>query len=129
MSQNNVVQFPLDRVAHPARATINALRPPEAVAEIKDVYYLLKARKAEEIVQVLLPLIAQGFMAYGITLNDKINSRNVALMLESIRSAVHGYLGLEHPLQPLAGNLFIEHEGKIILKPLHVSTANSSNSA
>ena len=131
---NNVVQFPQRAIKHPARTgeLMNDVKP-DALKEVKDIYYLLKAKKAEEIVGMLLPLLTQGFAAYGINLGEPKNTLNIALLIESIRSGVYGYFGLDHPLQPLAHQLFqADNGGKISLKQIDVQTnviGNTSNSA
>ena len=118
---NNVISFPIERVQHPARAMVGAQTAPPALTEIKDVYYLMKMKKAEEIMRIVIPLITQGFLAHGMNLNDMRNSRNIGLMLESIRSAIHGYFGLDHPLQAFAEQVLgVDANGQIVLKDINV---------
>lgn len=132
-SPNNVIQFPRQAIKYPARTgeLFNDVKP-DALKEVKDIYYLLKAKKSEEIVGMLLPLLTQGFAAYGINLSETKNTLNIALMVESIRSGIYGYFGIDHPLQPLANQLFQVENGRINLKNIDVHSSlgnNSSNSA
>lgn len=117
MHMGEVIPFPRHKIKHPDKATINkAGELPEAVGEIKDVYHLLKIKKVDDMMQILLPLMSQGFLAFGVQLH---NSKNVAFMFETIRSVLHAHFGLEHPFQNLADNLFrVDEHGNMLLKPV-----------
>ncbi len=121
MDTNNIIMFPIEKITDPSHTALADKIVPQTVDEIKDVTYFLRTKKVEEIMEVILPLVSQGFTAYGINFNGTKDIKHCAFMCESIRSLIHRHFGIDHPIQNLAENVFnISSDGKVSIKSLNV---------
>lgn len=128
----NIVQFPKSAIVHPSRTALHSNTVPDGIKEIKDAVYLIKMQKIGQIMETMLPLIAQGLATYHInimhmTTEDTVKS--TALMIESVKAFLYRQFGLEHPLHQLADTLIEQDKDGLVIRKMKVTETESSNNA
>ena len=101
--QNNVVMFPKEKKDSP-------------VQNMDEVMYVIENTKkavAEIIIEDVVGNMFQNFSRYGIVVKEKfgpIFMKDVALIIESIKSGVYRSLEYDHPLHNFSDKMFEQPE-------------------
>ncbi len=120
-SNGNLLLFPPSRIVNAAATALQSNYVPETIDEIKDVMVLNRQRKVNQIMERLIPLLVNGFVAHGIVLGEE-DKKQTAFLLESIRSLVSHKLGVEHHFQKLANTVFeFGENGSLNVLPVEVN--------
>ena len=80
--------------------------PPQTVEEIQNSVTQLRLEHINEMMEVVVPNIVDIFENIGIIVHDHEYIKDVALLLESIKSLIYKYNGLNHSFHELADNIF-----------------------
>ena len=99
-NNNNVLQFPKPYQG-PSKPTIE---------EIDDNIELMKYYHIQETVAALAPMIFNNLDVAGfyLTEDENVSVKDGAFILESIKSMMCKHMGLYHPFQTIAENVFSE---------------------
>ena len=100
-NSDNVIPFPLERqVRKPNVPTIEDVT--ENVDTIKQIHI-------QEALEVVVPMLFNNLSLVGFEPPDEMASiKDGALIVESIRSFLSKIYDIEHPLQLIADNLFVQ---------------------
>jgi hypothetical protein len=100
--ENNVIQFPNRGKVIPREIT-----PEEMTLNVSIVKY----NHINETLETIVPMLFNnmelaGFQVVPMEDEEDENIKDVALIVESIRSLMCKYYGIQHPFQQLSDNLF-----------------------
>lgn len=80
--------------------------PPQTVEEIVDQVTQTRKEHVEGVVNDLIPELIQLFGSYGLDVNSDENIRDVAMVMESIKSLLARQYRLPHPFHEMVDNIF-----------------------
>lgn len=129
---NNVVQFPKSAIVNPSKTALHSDKVPESIEEIKGAVELVKLQRIGQIMETVLPLLAQGLAAYSINMMQFRNEGTIkssAIMIESVKAYLYRHFDLDHPLHPLTDTLVGMDNGGVIIKKMSVSETGGANNA
>lgn len=107
---NNVVKFPGIFHHRPGNT-------PPSIEEIKIAKQDVSTFHVEEASADLIEYILTTLPVYGFNFNEDVTndySKNIGLMIESLRALLFKYHGIEHPLHVIAQEMFTEVEPGIL---------------
>jgi hypothetical protein len=107
MYANNVIEFPSKR----ATPVIGPKDDIEVALNVSQV----KFNHINETLSVIVPMIFSnielaGFDFMSEEIEDDQNLKDGALLIETVRSILCKYYGIDHPLQHVAENLFVKED-------------------
>ena len=80
--------------------------PPQTVEEIVDQVTQTRKEHVEGVINDLIPELIQLFGSYGLDVNSDENIRDVAMVMESIKSLLARQYRLPHPFHEMVDNIF-----------------------
>ena len=123
MADENVILFPKKQPDEPVTTTDNVIpfpiKPksrtplPKDEAEIQERVNTIKSMHVEETAAVLTPYILDRMLASGFIVNNSEYLKDIALIVEAIKSIMYKHYGMVHPLQTLSEDLFIAKSGMV----------------
>jgi hypothetical protein len=128
-SNSNIILFPPSRVVNPTRSALRSEDVPKSIEHINNATSLLKIKRIDQIMEEMLPVIAQGFLTKGVVLNKQNEMKPCAFMIETIRSVVCMHFGIRHPFHELAENIFHQDNatGIITVKEIAVKDMSANS--
>lgn len=102
---NNIIMFP-----RPNRQ-INGLIPPSTIEEVEDSVVTMKQIHVQEALEHVVPKLFENLAILGFLPDDEtIFIKDGALIVESVRAFLLKLYDIEHPLQIISENIFIESD-------------------
>ena len=80
--------------------------PPQNLDEIVDKVTQTRKEHVAGVMNDMIPDIINMFGAYGVDINDDKYVKDVALVMEGIKSLLHRQYNLEHPFHNMVDNIF-----------------------
>lgn len=80
--------------------------PPQSVEEIVDRVTQTRKDHVEMIMNDLIPDFIHIFGSYGIDINSDESVKDVAMVMESVKSMVSRQYRLQHPFHEMVDNIF-----------------------
>lgn len=80
--------------------------PPQNLDEIHDKVTQTRKEHVAGVMNDMIPDIINMFGAYGVDINDDKYVKDVALVMEGIKSLLHRQYNLEHPFHNMVDNIF-----------------------
>jgi len=80
--------------------------PPQNLDEIVDKVTQTRKEHVAGVMNDMIPDIINMFGAYGVDINDDKYIKDVALVMEGIKSLLHRQYNLEHPFHNMVDNIF-----------------------
>lgn len=106
---NNIIQFP-------PRENFRNI-PPQNIEEVNDQIDTLKHIHVQESIEMVIPILFNNLAILGFDPdeNDHFLIKDGSLVVESVRSFLNKFYGINHPLQIISENLFetIDEEGNL----------------
>ena len=97
MTANNVITFP-----NSGRVI--------TISDVQDRIQDVKVTHIEETLELLVPMLMNQFMLLGFNIDYMNNAKDVALIVESIKSMLMKYYNMEHSIQEIIDKLVIEDD-------------------
>lgn len=94
---DNVIVFPGVRFAG---------APPQNIEEIADNVTQIRKDHVDGVMNDMIPDVINMFGAYGVDINDDKYVKDVALVIESIKSLLHKQYNLDHSFHNMIDNIF-----------------------
>ena len=124
--ETNILMFPMNRVVKPNKTALRTNVAPKNLEEIKGAVHYQKILKVNQVMEVLVPMLANGLTSYGINLSTEKEAKQIAFLIESLRSLLYKFMELNHPIQTIADELFEFKNGTFTIKDIEVkNTANN----
>jgi hypothetical protein len=107
---NNIIKFPKSKIMQKgADAPVN-------MEEIKNNIDIVKQTHIQETISLIAPMLFQQLSLAGFELieedDDAESIKDSAFLIESIRSILFKYYGMDHPFQKISQNVFnVEENG------------------
>lgn len=102
---NNIIMFP-----RPNRQ-INGLIPPSTIEEVEDSVVTMKQIHVQEALEHVVPKLFENLAILGFLPDDEtIFIKDGALIVESVRAFLLKLYDIDHPLQIISENIFIESD-------------------
>ena len=110
---DNVISFPENRIIK------RNLSPELKMEDVKDKLEAVKHTHVQETISLIAPMLYQQLSLAGFELIDDEDEsveaiKDTAFLIESIRSVLFKYYGLEHPFQKIAQNVFKAEESGLL---------------
>ena len=80
--------------------------PPQNLEEIVDKVTQTRKEHVAGVMNDMIPDVINMFGAYGVDINDDKYVKDVALVMEGIKSLLHRQYNLEHPFHNMVDNIF-----------------------
>lgn len=103
--ESNIILFPKEKIVstHDSKLTL-----PQTIEEVKTNLSIIHYAYINELLELVLPQIANQLSAAGFNVGFGEDVKDSALFVESFRSLLCRQYGISHPLQKLAVDLFEE---------------------
>lgn len=101
MSSNNVIMFPPRN---------NKYNGPDTIEEVDESMEMVKQFHIQETIETIVPFFFNQLSVAGFNSDDEDDDilKHSAMVVEAIRSLLCAMRGIEHPLQLIAENLFVQ---------------------
>jgi hypothetical protein len=100
---NNIIMFP-----RPNRQT-NGLIPPATIEEVEDSVVTMKQIHVQEALEHVVPKLFENLAILGFLPDDEtLFIKDGALIVESVRAFLYKLYDIDHPLQIISDNIFVE---------------------
>jgi hypothetical protein len=106
--ETNIVMFP--------RASRN--RPPQSLEEICRNVELAKTTRIEEVTEVIIVNLFEDLFENGYDFTERHDvNKEMAFLIEAVKSVMHKHDGLGHPFHAVAEQYFTENDqGDLVFK-------------
>jgi len=102
MTANNVITFP-----NSGRVV--------TISDVQDRIQDVKVTHIEETLELLVPMLMNQFMLLGFNIDYMNNAKDIALIVESIKSMLMKYYNMEHSIQEIIDKLVIEDDSDYVI--------------
>jgi hypothetical protein len=106
---NNVIEFPNKKIPEDL---------PPSPEELQESFELVRNNHVLETTSFLCEILLETLDTVGFKFdesNQDIYNKDLGLVLESLRSFLNKYHSIDHPLQHLAEQLFVEENGTVTM--------------
>jgi hypothetical protein len=119
-SNNNVIMFPNKN---------QKARNPQTIEEVDEKVDLVRHMHIQGTIEAVAPLLFDNLSIAGFApADDDSDLKHGALVVEAIRSLLCSNMGLPHPLQIIAENLFEEDEdGLVVSEKIKIVITTNTN--
>ena len=103
---NNILVFPKQKIPSPF---------PQNIEQVDEEMDSVKQYHIQEAIEIVVPLFFENLAIAGFSpSNDETDIKDGSFIVESIRSLMCKFYGINHPFQDIAENIFEQQEDGIL---------------
>jgi len=115
MVSNNIIAFPKKKKDH-----FGDLKP-QSLEEIQDNMEMIRQIHIQDTIETVIPMLFDQLTVAGFSSSEEEdNTKNEAMLIESLRSCLSKSYGIFHPLQSISESLFVKNENNILEIPENI---------